>query len=81
MFKGWGTWLGLETAAKPAEDEPGDVVQEAEKTEAKESEVEKQEVTVQGDEEVPVQQLLQQAKGFSGESILLTRKFFFRLIT
>lgn len=66
MFKGWGTWLGLETAAKPVENEPGDVVLEAETAEPKESEVEKQEVTVRGDEEVPAQQLLLQAKGFSG---------------
>ncbi|XP_061083092.1 synapse-associated protein 1-like [Conger conger] len=65
MFKGWGTWLGLETAAKPAENELGDIVLEAETKEAKESEVKKQEVTVQ-DEEVPAQLLLQQAKGFSG---------------
>ncbi|KAJ8350449.1 hypothetical protein SKAU_G00255790 [Synaphobranchus kaupii] len=66
MLKGWGSWLGLQIAAKPTENEPGDVVLEAETTEAKESEVKKQVVTVQGDEEVPAQQLLQQAKGFSG---------------
>ncbi|KAJ8392615.1 hypothetical protein AAFF_G00072890 [Aldrovandia affinis] len=69
MFKGWGTWLGLETAAETADTEAIVVVRE-ETTEAQESEVKKQETTLHGNaeggEEVPAQQLLQQAKGFSG---------------
>ncbi|KAJ8253263.1 hypothetical protein GJAV_G00210870 [Gymnothorax javanicus] len=66
MLKSWGTWLGLETVTKPVEKEPGDVVHEAETIEATESVAEKQNVSMQGDEEVPAQQLLEQAKGISG---------------
>ncbi|KAI1899829.1 hypothetical protein AGOR_G00065790 [Albula goreensis] len=70
MFKGWGTWLGLEAAPETAENESTDVVKEEETTEAQESEVKKQETTVHGEEEgeegVPAPKLFQQAKGFSG---------------
>ncbi|KAL4656881.1 synapse-associated protein 1-like isoform X1 [Arapaima gigas] len=66
MFKGWGTWLGLE---KPT-DEPVEVaVKEAtvEEQENKQQTVEGEETGgTEGNGEDPAQQLLQQAKGLSG---------------
>ncbi|XP_076134609.1 synapse-associated protein 1 [Alosa pseudoharengus] len=72
MFKGWGTWLGLDGATTPSEgvDQPTDVVEKERETspDVLDSEVNKEKANVTLDEEGENgdQQLLQQTKGFSG---------------
>ncbi|XP_061091916.1 synapse-associated protein 1-like isoform X2 [Conger conger] len=73
MFKGWGTWLGLQTPIEPStveENGQSEFVPSGEKTtELEDSGVNKQttpdEVAV-GEEGDPAPQLFQQAKGLSG---------------
>ncbi|XP_062412970.1 synapse-associated protein 1 [Sardina pilchardus] len=72
MFKGWGTWLGLDGATTPPEglDQPTDVVEKERETspDVLDTEVNKEKASVTLDEEGENgdQQLLQQTKGFSG---------------
>ncbi|XP_035266488.1 synapse-associated protein 1 [Anguilla anguilla] len=73
MFKGWGTWLGLQSPTEPSTAEEngqsGSVTSEDKPTELEDSGVNKQttpdEVAV-GEEGDPAPQLFQQAKGLSG---------------
>ncbi|KAG9348908.1 hypothetical protein JZ751_029225 [Albula glossodonta] len=72
MFKGWGTWLGLQSPTEESTegDGPSVVVGEQKTTELEKSGVNKQQETheevAEENEGEPAQQLLQQAKGLSG---------------
>ncbi|KAG7463479.1 hypothetical protein MATL_G00176930 [Megalops atlanticus] len=72
MFKGWGSWLGIQSpaGAETEENEASVVVGEEKTTELEESEVNKPETPLDGvterGEGDPTPLLLQQAKGLSG---------------
>ncbi|KAL2089504.1 hypothetical protein ACEWY4_014192 [Coilia grayii] len=70
MFKGWGTWLGLDspTTTNDGVDQSIDVVEKERKTspDVQDSEVMNQKSIIDENEENADQELLQQTKGFSG---------------
>ncbi|XP_006639176.1 synapse-associated protein 1 [Lepisosteus oculatus] len=67
MFKGWGSWLGLENPASvKSEETPKDAERcEGKESEEGESEVNKQERSVKQESD-PAEELIQQARGLSG---------------
>lgn len=71
MFKGWGTWLGLDDASTEKEEvvQSTDAVEKETETspDVLDSEVNKQNASIDGEEENGDQQPLLETKGFSGK--------------